>query len=66
MPDSSGPDAAAHIKALQALCEQAEKLRLAAEELCARLTVQIERTGQAVHPQQASVVERRRKLRRQR
>jgi hypothetical protein len=37
-----------HIKALQALCEQAEELRRVAEDLCAQLTARIEHTRRTV------------------
>jgi hypothetical protein len=62
----SRTDADAHIKALQALCEQAEVLRRVAEELCARLTMQMEHTRRSVHLPKKPEIERRRKARKHR
>jgi hypothetical protein len=49
----------AHLKALRALCDQAERLRQVSEELCQRLTAQMEATRASVQ----LTTERRRKIR---
>ena len=52
----------AHIKTLRALCEQAERLREVAEELCKRLTQQIAETQASLRQVYTPTsVERRRK-----
>lgn len=59
---ANGADADAHIQLLRVLCEQAEALRKAAEDLCERLTKQIEHTqARMVHTPPA--LERRRQSR---
>jgi hypothetical protein len=42
-------NAEANLKALRDLCAQAEKLRQYADELCGRLTAQMEATRASVH-----------------
>jgi hypothetical protein len=58
-------DDEAHLEALRALCEQADKLRQVAEELCQRLTKRMEATRAAVH-QRSARPERRRGIRKHR
>ncbi len=58
----NGAEVEAHIQLLRVLCEQAESLRRVAEDLCERLTKQIEQTqARLVHTPPA--LERRRKSR---
>ncbi len=54
----------AHLNALRALCDQAEKLRQVAAALCERLTKRMEATKASVHlAHKLPATERRRKIR---
>ena len=56
--------AEAHVKTLRTLCEQAERLREVAEELCKRLTQQIAKTQASLRQVYTPApAERRRKAR---
>ena len=65
LPMAKHTDNEAHLNALRALCEQAEKLRQVAEELCSRLTTRMEATRVSLRlpPPHG---ERRRKMRKHR
>jgi hypothetical protein len=58
---ANGAEVEAHLQILRTLCEQAESLRKVAEDLCERLTRQIEETRTRLVRTTTPTIERRRK-----